>query len=259
MDAPLGFVWLCDAADMVGRKIFGSSWRPISTANDCDAHVREYDAFRAFRPISYDYGAHVRAFRGRCPSTADDHDAHVRDRDAFRASRNLDADRNHVISLIAEQCEAGEIATGYRSLAGADDLDRGVWRLPCWRAYFETGTINLDLPLLDEKNRPNANGYTVRCTREIFVRRLDLERFVAALPGPPLAHTNLRHASDEPLIREALQALADSKVKGPLQAAKLVYSKAQGPSPNANLDRLRKSIAFEWNSSPKIAKSSPTT
>jgi hypothetical protein len=165
----------------------------------------------------------------------------------------------HIITMIAEGCETGEIPAAYRShTGGAHGLDRGVWQLPCWQNYFATGTINLDLPLLDEKGRPNANGYTAWCTREIFVRRPDLDCFVAALPGPPLAHTNLRYPSDEPLIREALQALADGKAKKPLQAAKLVYLKAQGPSPETNLERLRKLIASEWKASPKIAKSSPT-
>jgi hypothetical protein len=82
------------------------------------------------------------------------------------------------------------------------------------------------------------------------------------LPPPPLAHANLRHSSDEPLIQEAIIALANGAVKKPLQAAKLVYLRAHGPSATSNLDRLRKAIAKEWKaraakSSPKIAKSSP--
>jgi hypothetical protein len=66
------------------------------------------------------------------------------------------------------------------------------------------------------------------------------------------------------LIQEALAALANGVVTKPLQAAKLVYLRASGPSASSNLDRLRKAIAKEWKSraaksSPKIAKSSPNT
>lgn len=193
MDPPIGFVPLRDAADVVGRKIYGSSWRPISTADDYDVHVRAYNVFRAFRPIS-------------------DYDAHVRARDTVRAAPNLDADRNHVITLVAEQCEAGEIATAYRSLAGATDLDRDVWRLPCWQNYFDAGTINLDLPLLDANGQPNPNGFTARCTCEIFVRRQDLDCFVASLSKQTIKPSSTTRATAKQIVgivtayRESLSA-----------------------------------------------------
>ena len=66
-----------------------------------------------------------------------------------------------MITLVAELCETGEIATAYRSLAGATDLDRDVWRLPCWQNYFDAGTINLDLPLLDANGQPIRTDSTV--------------------------------------------------------------------------------------------------
>jgi hypothetical protein len=55
-----------------------------------------------------------------------------------------------------------------------------------------------------------------------------------------------RYASDGPLMQEGLQALKDKMVTGPYQAAKLVYEKAEGNSPEANLERLRKLIAKAW-------------
>jgi hypothetical protein len=50
--------------------------------------------------------------------------------------------------------------------------------------YFATGTIDLDLPLVDVKGRPNVHGHTARCTCEIFVRRDGLDLFVAQLARP---------------------------------------------------------------------------
>jgi hypothetical protein len=90
-------------------------------------------------------------------------------------------DVERVFRLLAEACEGGEIAAAYRTLAGADVLDCAVWRSPCWRNYFATGTIDLDLPRLDAKDQPDTSVPPVRCTREIFVRRQDLDRFVAGL------------------------------------------------------------------------------
>jgi hypothetical protein len=54
-----------------------------------------------------------------------------------------------------------------------------------------------------------------------------------------------RIASDGPLILEAVQAVLDGKATSAYQAAKLVYQTAEGNSPEANLDRLRKLIGRE--------------
>jgi hypothetical protein len=115
------------------------------------------------------------------------YDAHVRDRYVYFAAFKSGPEVDRVIKMLAEQFESGEIATAYRTLVGADALDPEVWRRPCWRSYFAAGTIDLDLPLLDEEGRPNQNGYTARCTREVFVRRQDLDRFVATLSRPSVS------------------------------------------------------------------------
>lgn len=149
MEPPLGFVTLRDAADIVGREMYErrkSSWLPLGWADD-----------------------------------KIDYDAHVRDWRAFAVALQLDPEIDRVIKVIAEACEAGEIAAAYRSITGAERLDPGVWRSPAWRGYFATGTIDLDLPLVDAQGRPNIDGYTARCTREIFVRRQDLDRMVNLL------------------------------------------------------------------------------
>jgi hypothetical protein len=104
--------------------------------------------------------------------------------DAIAIACNLDPDVGRIITMIAERCEAGEIGAAYRSVTGVDDLDRSVWQSPCWRNYFTTGTIDLDLPWL-VNGRPVTDGSTVRCTREIFVRRQDLDRFVKTLRSEP--------------------------------------------------------------------------
>jgi hypothetical protein len=91
---------------------------------------------------------------------------------------------DRVIRLIAEQCEAGEIEAVYRSITGADSLNRNEWRKPGWRLYFATGMIDLELPLVDENLRPDPNGYTVRYQREIYLKRQDLERVINTLKRP---------------------------------------------------------------------------
>jgi hypothetical protein len=139
---------------MVGRKLYGSSWRPLSKIN------------------------------------------------ADNIATKLNPKVDRVITMIAEQCEAGEIAAAYRSVTGGvDGLARDVWQVPHWRNYFATGTIELDLVLLDDNGRPNANGFTGRCTREVFVARQDLDRFAASLSKP---------ATSSPISPKRIAALVSS-------------------------------------------------
>jgi hypothetical protein len=86
-----------------------------------------------------------------------------------------------IARALAERCEAGEVVAAYRTLYGAEPLDPAVWRMPHWRNYFADGMIELILPLLDERDQPNVNGFTARCPREIFVRRDSLDRFIASI------------------------------------------------------------------------------
>jgi hypothetical protein len=173
----------------------------------------------------------------------------------------LDPQIDSVLRQLAEQCEAGKITSAYRSITGAENLDCSVWHSPAWRNYFAMGAIDLDLPLLDQHGRPNPDGFTARCRRDVFLRRDHLEHFLSTLPRPPLLiRDKLRYPTDEPLIQEALGALMDGRATGPLQAAKLVQSKAHDGPSQTSLDRLRKLIAAERDaqSSPIIAKTSPT-
>lgn len=110
------------------------------------------------------------------------------------------------ITMIAEGCEDGRIAASYRSIMGVDELDRAVWRAGRWWTYFITGTIDLDLPLLDEKGRPNPYGHTARCTREIFIRRDSLNRFIAGLGVSPRSEAVLGLAS-EATVRIEIRAV----------------------------------------------------
>ena len=102
------------------------------------------------------------------------------------ASSNPGLSREQAEKAIAEACECGQLAAAYRSITGADDLDPKVWQSIGWRNYFATGTIDLDLPLLDEKLRPNKQGFTARCTREIFIRQDSLVQFMASLAPAPV-------------------------------------------------------------------------
>jgi hypothetical protein len=150
MEAPLGFIPLRDAADRVGCRLYASNWCPLD-----EVFPAPVGPFNLMRGVDAD------------------------------AACKLTPEVERVITMIAEACERGEIASAYRSITGgAEILDRSVWQQPHWREFFATGTIDLDLPLLGEKNRPTADGRTSRSRREIFVRRQDLEQFIATLSEP---------------------------------------------------------------------------
>jgi hypothetical protein len=145
MKPPIGFVSPQDAAAMVGRTISKSNWHTIAESEA---------AWLVLLMIV--------------------------DREAAEPVAHEDHDIDRVVTMLAERCEAGEIATAFRSAAGAaDDLDRSVWRLPDWRNYFITGMVDLELPCI--LSNGYFMGYNERCTREIFVRRSDVERFIATL------------------------------------------------------------------------------
>jgi hypothetical protein len=119
-------------------------------------------------------------------------------------------------------CKAGEIATACRSVAGgADELDPSFWRLPHWPNYFITGTVDVDLPRiipsLTSSGVATSAGYE-RCTREIFVRRSDLERFIEK---PPV---RWRFRSSKPADNEPAETLAPQPLK---QASLKAYREHQ--------------------------------
>jgi hypothetical protein len=149
MEAPIGYIPLRDAADAVGRKIYGTEWRTLDEAERTEPKVRTIDG-KKFAIASY-------------------------------VASKLDDRIERVIRLLAEKCEAGEIAAAYRSITGADPLNRDVWLAPHWRNYFTFGSINLTLPLVDDDLRPARNGGTVKCTRDIFLKRQDVDSLVREL------------------------------------------------------------------------------
>jgi hypothetical protein len=145
MKPPIGFISLQDAAAMLHRKISKSNWHTFA---ECEAPL-----------LVAELVAHE------------------------------DPDIDRVFTMLAECCEAGDIATAYRSdNGGADDLDRSFWRLPDWRNYFITGMVDVDLPRTTNSPPPGWGAYAAgtfvvyeRCTREIFLRRKDVERFISTL------------------------------------------------------------------------------
>jgi hypothetical protein len=112
-----------------------------------------------------------------------------------------------VITAVAEGCESGRITAAYRRWdTGAEVLDPAVWQRVNWRNHFMTGTIDLDLPLLDDRSQPVSDGRTARCTREIFVRRDSLLQFTAVLGQMPAPKPSLIPASVE-MIRTEIRAV----------------------------------------------------
>jgi hypothetical protein len=140
--------------------------------------------------------------------------------------------------LIAKGCEAGRILASYREARGLLDLNRTVWQELHWRTYFDGGTIEFDLPLIDEKRQPLPDGRTARCTCEIFIRRDSLDRFIAELT-PALLPT--RYPGDAALIAEGRQMMASGMEKRAV--ARALAARAEGPATfESKVDRLRKAL-----------------
>ena len=204
-EAPIGFVSLCDAIDIVGAKVIGKQWRPMAeiVSEIIAAKQKEKPRIDA---INAQVKTRAEMHKRVQPEAQIDLEAEaqtlnqiqVQAEAQYEAIQLPEIDR--VIKLVAERCEAGEIAAAYRSIAGADSLDRAVWQTPHWRNYFATGTIDLDLPLLDDKLRPDPNGRTARCTREVFLRKDDLERFVTILPNPNAKQPTTARASKKQIV-----------------------------------------------------------
>jgi hypothetical protein len=195
MEPPIGFVPLREAVDLVGLKIEGPGWRRL---DEVDAAHIAYDDSNAM-------GYYV--------------DPHV----------------DRVIKMIAGACERGEIGAAYRPHIGrADELDRREWQSPHWRSFFSTGMITLKLPLLDQNDQP-AGTLTARCTREVFVRRDDLDRFIAKVSAPAAAPPSID-------LRAASEARIRSEITG-------VYDEADstGQRP-ANIKELPKAVALRLKS-----------
>jgi len=165
-------------------------------------------------------------------------------RDALDIVARKIGDADRAMMMIAELCAAGEIAATYRSwTGGADDLPRDKWLSPYWRSYFDAGTIELDLPLVDDRGQAHPQGITARCIREIFIKRQDLDRTTL-----PLVSIKARVPGDAELVQQGLDAIAEGRATNPFQAAKLIcgrIAKAQ------QIDRIRKLIAKHRQTSPR--------
>jgi hypothetical protein len=151
------------------------------------------------------------------------------DREVAELVAHEDPDIDRVVTMLAERCEAGEIAAAYRSdTGGVDDLDRSFWHLPYWRNYFITGMVDVDLPRFVPSTAfgggiaasPPAEifaGYE-RCTREIFARRRDVERFIATLKPADNelaeAPAPIKSEGGRPTDRDRVIAEARRRIKG---------------------------------------------
>jgi hypothetical protein len=174
MEPPIGFIRLRDAADIVGDKLYASDWQPLAEM-----------AMAAMSEMNI-------------PLVAPGVIAH-----------GVDPDIDHVIILIAEKCRTGAITAAYRTLRGADDLELSVWRAPDWRNYFATGEIWRVLPLLEPGQQPDANGFTTRWPREIFLDRAAFDDFVKK--QAPAAPRNPTPRASEARINRALNAYETSR------------------------------------------------
>lgn len=151
------------------------------------------------------------------------------------------SDPSGVFKKIAEACEDGRVIAAYRSNwdGGAAELDKRVWQLPRVASYFITGTIDQDLPLLDERGRHHPDGPTARCRCEIFIRRNSLDDFVAGLE-PAVTHgdgTSPRRGAPEILDWEEIRLFSFKQLddKGDFALEK---NRVKGWRTSADLYRL---------------------
>jgi hypothetical protein len=148
------------------------------------------------------------------------------------------------MASIAEACERGELAAAFKSVSayapGAEQLDRSHWRAPHWHSYFSLGTIDLDLPYLDNSSRPILDGRTVRCPgRDIFIRKDSLAEFVRSLSHATVAPS--RFPGDTALIEEGRRMLATGMTKRAV--ARTLAPRAQGDGTIESTEtRLRKAL-----------------
>lgn len=129
--------------------------------------------------------------------------------------------------LIATACVQGKLTAAYRRWdGGADELEPRVWQLPHWRSYFDRGIIRLELPLLDERGQPLADGRTApNCEREIFIASDSLTKYLANLGlGPIAEREQLRNATHDMIRQEVRDVYLDSSSDQPNvnQLAKVV-------------------------------------
>jgi hypothetical protein len=184
MKPPIGFLHLQDAAAMLGQKTSKSNWHTLA---ECE--VALLIRLMIVDPAAAELVAHE------------------------------DPDIDGVLTMLAECCESGEIAAAYRSdSGGTDDLDCSFWRLPHWRNYFISGTIDLELPRYTEycPGIVDFKGYE-RCTREIFLRRKDVERFIATLKPadsePVEAPAPVKSEGGRPTDRDRVIAEATRRIR----------------------------------------------
>jgi hypothetical protein len=171
MEAPLGFIHLRDAADRVGRKLYGSSWGSIAERLPFVARIRvqqklepDGDGWRwddgwwwcvisAEQVIVEEDADRAAARRGVIAEGDADTEAAARQaaRDAaLKAGLLLDAPKErdpkgeHVARMIAKACGRSELFC----VTGNGPLDRGVWQRG-WYDLVATETINVDVPVAD--------------------------------------------------------------------------------------------------------------
>jgi hypothetical protein len=141
-----------------------------------------------------------------------------------------------VIRIVAEACEAGNLAAAFQHLfKGADDLDHAVWRKPHWGNFFATGTIVVDQPLLIGCE-PDPSGAMVPCERKIFIRKDSLAAFVKDLAAPKAVTGH--YQSDAALVKELRELVAQGMSKR--KAAMQLAPRAEGGGTlESRADRLR--------------------
>src|SRR5260370_12496408 len=162
--------------------------------------------------------------------------------DAVALLTSARTERDDAMKMLAEACEAGKVVAVYRTITGADELDRSVWRSPAWRNYFDCGEIEMILPLLDNNRRPNLNGYTARCLREIFIRRDSLSALLAEIP---VSVSDALHRPARGPKAEKLERVVDA-MRLKLQERKT--------SPDALARQIEKDLAAEYGVSRDTAR-----
>jgi hypothetical protein len=160
-----------------------------------------------------------------------------------------------------DEAETTLLSRGYAN--PREELTRAVREGRMWKADTGNG-VRLSIPRGIETPQPQKNAWrdqpldfdnsTVlfRVWRHgepggiwqrvpIQILSADVDRF-----WPAFGDDGGRIAGDRALVNEGLAALKTGEAQNPYQAAKLVAPRAKGNSRDADLQRLRKAIAREW-------------
>jgi hypothetical protein len=229
--APLGFMHLRDAADVVGGKLYGSSWGSITERLPSVVQLRvqrklepDGDAWRVgdgwwWDVISVKHVIAEGIANTEAAAWQEAHNAASKANLVVDPPIEIDSMAEHVIRTVAEACERGDLACACRSfIGGTENLDCSVWTQHHWRNFFYADS---DPPIFVRqrelthivrtlrpvaKKRPSKSRVSDTELRKI-VRDYDASRPAGTNPSMPRALAFARDKANLVGNRDRLRAI----------------------------------------------------